>query len=180
MGRMIFAAAAMALLAGCGDSGGADADGDGNITAQEAAAEAASGGQVAMRPGRWEQKMELTEIDMPGMPAGMADMIKGQMGQGMTVTHCLTEEDVQEPTPEMFSGEGQDNCKFEEFDRSGNNMRMRMSCDSEGGGKVNIAMDGEYGAEAYRLDMDMNSTGGAQGDMNMKGAITARRIGDCG
>lgn len=179
MRRVIFAAAAMSLLAACGDSGGADADGDGNITAEEAAAEAASGGQVAMRPGRWEQTMQFTEINMPGMPAGMADMIKGQMGQGMTVTHCLTEEDVQEPTPEMFSGEGQDNCRFEEFDRSGNNMRMRMTCDSEGGGKVNIAMDGEYGAEAYRMDMDMNSTGGPQGDMAMKGAITARRIGEC-
>lgn len=179
MRRVIFVAAAMSLLAGCGDSSGADADGDGNITAQEAAAEAASGGSLAMRPGRWEQKMEFTEINIPGMPAGMADMIRGQMGQGMTVTHCITEEDVQEPTPEMFSGEGQDNCKFEEFNRSGNNMRMRMSCDSEGGGTVNMAMNGEYGVEAYRLNMDMNATGGEQGEMNMKGTVSARRIGDC-
>jgi len=179
MRRFVMIAAATAMLAACGDSGGADADGDGSITAEEMAAEAASGGAVAMRPGRWEQKMQFTEVDMPGMSEGMADMMKGQMGQGMTITHCLTEEDVKEPSPEMFRNAGQDNCTFQEYDRSGNTMRMRMSCDSQGGGKVNVAMTGEFGAEAYTLNIDNNMTGGPQGDMSRKGIMSARRIGEC-
>ena len=68
MGRMIFAAAAMALLAGCGDSGGADADGDGNITAQEAAAEAA-GATVLVSGSLCDSRIDNVIIHPPGVEA---------------------------------------------------------------------------------------------------------------
>jgi hypothetical protein len=40
-------------------------------------------------------------------------------------------------------------------------------------------MTGEFGAEAYTLNIDNKMTGGPQGDMSMKGIMSARRIGEC-
>ena len=65
MRRIAILVAATALLAGCGDSGGADTNGDGEITAEEMAAEAANGPSMQMEPGQWEMKMDFAQMDVP-------------------------------------------------------------------------------------------------------------------
>ena len=177
--RTIFAASAcLALLAACSD-GGADADNDGTITSEEVAAEAASGGDITMRAGQWEHTIEFTELDMPGVPAGMQDMLKQQMGSGVTTTTCMTQEEAEKPNADFFGGEGQDNCTYEEFDRSGNKMTLRMTCDAGNGGTAKVAMDGEFGADSFSLSMDNTMSGGPTGDVTMKGTVSGRRLGDC-
>ncbi len=184
MRNFIISVSVAALLAGCssGGDGGADADGDGEITSEEMAAEAASAGSNPMRPGQWEQTMKFSEVNMAGMsgmPEGVAEMMQERMGSGFTITHCLTEEEVAQPSTEMFSGEGQEDCTYEEFDITGNRMTMRMTCNNQGGGTMKTAMEGEYGAESFELDVDTQMSGGPQGEMSMKGTVSGRRIGDC-
>ncbi len=178
MRTIIAASACLALLAACSD-GGADTDGDGEITQEEMVAEAASGGDVKLRPGQWEHTVEFTELDMPGVPANMQDMVKQQMGSGITTTTCMTEEEANRPSADFFGGEGNDDCTYEEFDRSGNKMTLRMTCDAGQGGTAKVAMDGEFAADSFTLTMDNKVTGTQAGDVTMKGTVTGKRIGDC-
>ncbi len=98
----ILVVSASLMLAACGDSGGADADRDGEITKAEVIAEMADGSPVAMRPGQWEQTFEFTEVDLPGMPEEAKEMMQRQMGSSFTTRACLSEADVEQPDPEFF------------------------------------------------------------------------------
>jgi len=180
-----FAAIALStgLLTACGsDTGTADADGDGVISPEEMRAEMADGSNVEMQPGQWEQTMTITEFDMPGMPDELKGMMDTQLGQTMTFKTCLTEEDAKKQDADFFAGEGMENCEFQEFDRSGNTMNLRMTCSTPDGGTAKVSMDGEFGAQAYTLTMDNEvSLGQSMGGqtMTMKGTMSASRIGDC-
>ena len=167
------------LLAGCGDSGGADANADGEITGEEMAAEAASGDAVKIRAGEWENTIEFTEFDIPGVPANMQDMIAGQMGKSITTTSCITQDEADKPDAEFFGGEKNENCDYEEFDRTGNKLKLRMTCTTDDGGTAKVAMDGDFGGDSFTMTMANTISGSQAGDVTMKGKITGRRIGDC-
>ena len=96
---------------------------------------------------------------------------------------CLTEEQLAGDNAEMFAAEGQENCEFQEFDRSGNQLTLRMTCKTPEGGTAKVAMDGEFGEDSYALAMETEVTdvpGMPGGGMTMKGTMSAKRIGDCG
>ncbi len=179
--RVIYlAAAALVLLGGCssGSDNGADTDGDGEITRAEMAIEVSDASTASLQPGMWEQTIEFTEMNMPGMPQNMQEMMRGQMGS-MTMRHCLTAEDVARPDADFFGGEGQENCSYEEFDMSGDRMKVRMTCEGGEGSMVHIGMDGAMHGDNYTLNIDNRVSGMPGGDMTMKGTFTARRIGEC-
>ncbi len=175
----LLALSASLALAACGDSGGADADGDGEITQAEVIAEMADGPAVRMRPGQWEQTFEFTEVDIPGMPAEAKEMMQRQMGSSFTTKACLTEADVEQPDPEFFGGQQNDDCTYDKFERSGDTMEMAMTCEAGNGGVTTIAMTGTFGEDEYSMEMDNKVSGTPMGDMTMKGKMTARRLGDC-
>lgn len=179
MNTYISVIATLTMLASCSDSGKSDQDGDGSISPEEMAAEASSGPDVAMRAGEWEQTFEISDMQFPGMTPEMKSMVGNMTKSSFTVTTCLSEEDVAEPDADFFTMDDQDNCEFQEFDRSGNRMAMRMTCDAEEGGKSSISMDGEFSEDAYSLQFENLTTGTPMGDMSMKGRMNARRLGDC-
>ena len=63
----------------------------------------------------------------------------------------------------------------------GGKMTGTMTCEGAGmPGKVIMNMSGDYGATAYNLDMDMNTTGLPGGiTMTIKAKTTGRRVGAC-
>ncbi|MBB3033905.1 DUF3617 domain-containing protein [Alteriqipengyuania lutimaris] len=178
MRTMLFITTAAFALAACSD-GGADADKDGTITGEEMAAEASSGESIRMRAGEWENTIEVTEFDIPGVPENMKDMIAGQMGQSITSTSCITAEEADQPDASFFGGERNDDCKYEEFDRTANKLTLRMTCATGDGGTAKVAMDGEFGEDSFTLSMDNTVSGTPGGDVTMKGTVSGRRIGDC-
>jgi len=164
--------------AGC-SGGGADADGDGTITTDEVIAEMAEGPSVKMRPGMWETKMEYTELDLPGVPEDMKEMVMRRMGSGVISSQCLDEEDIEEPEAEFFGAQQPDGCEYVRFDRSGNRLQIEMTCDMGGAGVNTTKLDGQFGVDTYTLTIDGNVSGGPGGEVNMKGTISGKRIGDC-
>ena len=177
----ILAAGALAsalMLAAC-SNGGADADGDGRITAQEARAEMESGPEVKMRPGEWENSIQFTELDLQGMPEEMQGMVKGMLGQKITDTTCRTDEESAQLDEEFFKNTQNGECTTQEFDRSGNSLKVRMTCTPPTGGEAKVAVDGTFGEEEFRMTMTSDADGGELGAISMKGEITGRRIGDC-
>lgn len=175
---MFFAAAAPLAIAACSSEGGnADADGDGEISQEEAAAEAAN---VRIEPGEWEVTTQLTEIDAPGMPEAAQEMMREQMGRTTTYNHCITPEQAADPEAQMFGGDDQQNCTYSEFDMSGGNMLIEASCQPEGmQGEMTMRMEGAYSPSEYDMTMRMTTSGTPMGDMTMSGQTTGRRVGEC-
>ncbi|MBC7986664.1 MAG: DUF3617 domain-containing protein [Sphingomonadaceae bacterium] len=173
------ALAPLALLAACSD-GGADRDGDGEISSEEVAAEA---GRVTMRPGEWEVTARLTEFDAEGMPPEARAMMDEQMGEPQVTSSCVTPEQARNPQGNMFSGEDGENCTYSEFSMSGGQLLIDGSCQSEGmEGSMTLHMEGTYTPTSYALDSTIAIEGGAGsegGPLRISGRVEGRRTGEC-
>ncbi|MGP1283379.1 MAG: DUF3617 domain-containing protein [Parasphingopyxis sp.] len=174
---LIVLAAPMALLGAC--SSGADADGDGTISGEEAAAEMENA-DLSITPGQWEATVQLTEFDMPQMPEEARAVMQEQMGRTQTSTSCITPEQAADPQASMF-GDSNDDCTYTEFDMSGGTMLVAGTCRSEGmPGAVSMRMEGRYTPTSYEMTMNMDMDGGPAGPMSMAGQVTGRYLGpDC-
>ena len=181
--RIIIAAtASLALLTACSDGGAeadAGADEDVAIAEEDAVVDAAADDAVQLRAGQWENTIEFTEFDVPGVPQSMKDMLTKQMGRSITTKACITQDQAEKPDAGFFGGEKNENCTYDTFDRTGNNLSLRMTCDAGNGGTARFSMDGEYDADSFILRMDNVISGTEAGDVTMKGTITGKRIGEC-
>ena len=171
-------AASMFAISACSDKG-ADADGDGKVSAAEAQKELSQGGAMAMKPGMWEVKISFDSIDAPGMPeAAKAQMTKA-MGSGMSVKSCLTKEQAEKPGADFFGGDASANCTFEHLELSRNKMMVQMTCKPQDKMVIASKMDGSFQAESYSMTMEQKASGTPMGEMTMKGKIDGKRLGDC-
>jgi hypothetical protein len=117
-----------------------------------------------MRPGQWENTMQMEMVGSPiQMPA-------------MKSARCVTPEDAKDPSrslPTGPEGRGQkSDCKVSDYKASGGTVTWKMVCTSPDA----ITGTGEmkYTDDAYNgtLKMDMQGRG-----MTMK--IAGKRVGDC-
>lgn len=174
---LILGVAALAISA-CSDKG-ADTDGDGKISNNEANAEMSDGGAMAMKPGQWEVKISFDKIDAPGLPAELQGKMKEQMGKGIVQNSCLTQEQVDKPGSDFFGGTPEANCSFEDLKRSGDTMKVAMTCKPGGNMVIKSSMDGKFAAETYTMKIDQSTEGTPMGTVKMTGKIEGKRIGDC-
>lgn len=169
----IIAAAGAVLLAACSGSGDADADGDGKVSVNEAARQAEAQG-MKPQPGLYKSTVTMTGLEIPGMPAGMADH-----GAGLTTTteDCLTQEEVDKGY-EALVKQGQDGeCSYERFDMAGGKIDAVMVCASQGR-NARMEMTGTTTPTSADLSATMAMDfDGSQGTMS----FTAKheRVGDC-
>ena len=175
----IMTGAAILALTACSDKG-ADTDGDGKVSADEARKELSQGGAMAMKPGLWEVKISFDSVDAPGMPAEAKSAMTKAMAQGMSIRSCLTKEQAEKPGADFFGGDAQSNCNFEQLNRSGDKMTVQMTCKPSGGIVITNKMEGSFAAESYSMTMEQKTAGTPMGDMTMKGKITGTRVGECG
>lgn len=180
MRRMVFVSLAVAIaLTGCG--GGADADGDGEISQEEVAAEAA--GAIAPRPGQYETKVKLLEVNMPQAPGVDAGQMQAMMESSMnsTTTQCVTAEDAQNATKQMLEGGESENCTYSKFDVAGGNIEAEMTCTGPNGASSTMQLTGQMGREQSSLQMslDQGMPGMPGGNAHFKMQVDSRRIGDC-
>lgn len=178
MRKFLIAGAAALVITSCSDKG-ADADGDGKVSNEEAKAEMSDGGSMAMKPGQWEVKIAFDKVEAPGMPAEMADKMKVQMGKGMTEKSCMTKEQAETPGGDFFGAPPEANCTFDTLDRSGNSMKVAMTCKPAGNLVVKSKMDGTFAAETYSMNIEQSTEGMPMGAIKMTGKIEGKRVGDC-
>ncbi|MCP1468983.1 hypothetical protein J3E64_000654 [Sphingobium sp. OAS761] len=134
--------------------------------------------KVKLKPGQWEGRFTVQDIDlsnMPGAPAGMEEQMKRMMSHA-SVTYCVTPEEAANPGADMFSGQDNKNCKFADFAATGGTVKGRVSCKGDGGSVMNAAMSGSYAPDSYTMDMDMKMEGGPQA-MAMKARSEGKWIG---
>lgn len=177
--KILFAfAAPIALLSACSSDEGADVDGDGEITSEEARAEMESAA-VSITPGQWEASVQLTEFEIPQMPESARGMMREQMGQTRTSTSCITPEQATDPEASMFGED--DDCSYSDFNMSGGTILIAGSCQSRGmPGAMNMRMEGSYTSTSYDMTMNMSMDSGPAGPISMAGQVTGRFVGpDC-
>lgn len=166
----------LALVAAC-SSGGADADGNGQISNDEASAEAAN---VRLDPGQWRMTVALTGFEAPGLSDQERSMMQGMFNGEHSQEQCITPEQASAPQAELFGGAAQENCRYTEFSMSGGHMNVAGSCAApEGQGASTMHMQGTYTSAGYDMTMETVTTGTDKGDITMNAHVTGERIGDC-
>lgn len=134
--------------------------------------------KMFIRPGKWQSKISIEEVSMPGLPPEMAQQMKAMIAQReqQSPEQCLTEENTRE---EFFGGKN-DACRYDHFNMSGGKIDAKMRCQANGATQV-MAMDGTYSPESYSMRMTTSSEGapGPAGGMEMKMRVESRRIGEC-
>lgn len=173
---LILGFAALALSA-CDK--GADADGDGKVSNEEAKAEMGSGGAMATKPGMWEVKMTFANVEAKGAPPEILSQIKAQAAKGITMQSCMTKEQAEKPGTDFFGGTPEANCSFDKLDRSGNSINVEMTCKPAGNIVVKSKMDGSFAAETYTMNIEQSTEGMPTGPVKMTGKVDAKRVGDC-
>lgn len=164
-----------ASIAACSEKPG---DKTGEIAATDAMSKAqvkAQVDKVQLKPGQWEGRFTVKDLDlgnMPGASANMKEQMKSAMNQ-TALNYCITPEQAANPSGEMFAGQENKNCTYAGFEAKGGTVKGQVSCKSQGG-TMNATMSGTYAPESYAMDMDMKTAGGPQGAAM---AITARSEG---
>ena len=140
----------------------------------------ATSDQNLIEPGRWESKVTVLDMEIPGMPPQMAQRMKQTMAkvQGGTIDTCLTEEDVKRPKEDFFAGHDK-NCRYDHFTMSGGKIDAVMNCKGEDGGAMTMSVNGTYSSDRYEATMAMEMTGGHEGGMKMKSHSESHRVGQC-
>jgi len=170
--------AAAILLAACG--GETDADGDGDISANEVAAEAS--GMVKPLPGQYRASLELLEFDAPNMPPEAKQQMQQIFSSGLAEgnSFCMTEADVADGGPEqMVKNLAEGDCTMNSFNVSGNTVVADMQCPGESGGTSKVRMEGQMRADGSTMTMDMEQDIAGMGATRMKMRVTSQRTGDC-
>lgn len=167
------AVTALIALAGCGKSG--DSSGGNSAAGDRGSASAAAGsGGSGIQPGMYETT---TEMKMSGLPANLA---KAMEGTKTTSRNCVTPEEANRPSGELFSGEKKEGCESKDNVFAGGRIKGTLVCKGKrpGEGVSTITMDGTYGSDNYdvRTMMTMSAEGR---EMKMEGHTVGRRVGDC-
>jgi hypothetical protein len=170
--QLILGAAVLALAA-CGNPGGKDG---GN--ASSGAAGGGSGAGVSLQPGEWEMKTEVVNVNIEGLPPGMAEGMKKQASN--TNRTCMTPEEAKGPKGDMFAG-GKNNCKSEGFSWAGGRIQGKTTCTGEGGtGTTVMEMSGQYSPQSIDMTMKSQTDLGVGGKkMSMEMRVSGRRVGEC-
>ena len=135
-------------------------------------------GDSMIRPGLWESKLTIQEMNLPGVPAQYLDRMKQSIAEHRNGSskHCITEADVRKPKEDFFSGDK--NCKYDHFTMGGGKIDIAMVCHEEDSTQT-MSGNGSYTPTSYSIETSVNETGGHQNGMAMKMHVDASRVGEC-
>lgn len=177
MKRIVFLAASCALVAACSDSGSADTDGDGEVSAEEMA-EAVADADIKPMAGQYRSTAELVSAEIPGAPANMVEMMKSGMAKH-TNEYCLTEEEADKGFEKMAKESQDGDCTVDSFTVAGGDIDAKMTCSTDGKGKMNITLDGTGSPTKMDMTVTMDGSLPGLGQAKMVMRNQSERIGDC-
>jgi len=127
------------------------------------------------RPGKYESRVELISMDIPGVPANMMGMMKGAIERSVTI--CLTPEEVEEGYKDALRKSQEGECKYDSFSATGGKIEAEMVCATDNG-PMTLTMEGTGTPTTSNVMMMMQGDMGAgPGSMSMR--VRQKRIGDC-
>ncbi|MCT2398119.1 DUF3617 domain-containing protein [Novosphingobium mangrovi (ex Huang et al. 2023)] len=176
--------AAMLPLAACGskeEAASENAASSGEAKSIEEV-QSAAGKLERPRPGSYKQTIEILDMQIAGLPEGMAEQMKTMGPKAQTHTICITDEDTDKGYKDMLQNVGKGgNCTYSKFDVSGGKLDARMHCTMPDSGEATMTMNGTVSETGSDVMIGMNTKGGQapMGDMKMTMHLTTERVGDC-
>jgi hypothetical protein len=132
---------------------------------------------LKLEPGQWEATNEILTASAPGIPP---EALRQMVGQKTTVSNCVTPEQAENPSANFLSAQKDSNCTYQDFSMKGGRMAGTMTCSGPNmPGKMVMKMEGAYGADNYKMNMDMEAQGMPGVNMTVKALTTGRRVGPC-
>lgn len=178
MRTAVFLIAAVAAVAACNKSPEVHETNASIAQVQNAVRESGASEQF-INPGKWQSKVTIESINVPGMPSEIAQRMKQTIAQVRGFESCLTKEDVKQPKEDFFTGKN-DQCRYDHFTMSGGKIDAVMRCE-EGNGTQVMRMAGTYSPDSYQMRMAMEHEGGKADEaaLAMKMRVEAHRVGQC-
>ena len=168
----------IAALAACNRSPEVD---ERNASVEEVAQKVrAAGNDNLFSPGKWQTRVTVKEMAIPGMPPAMQAQMKQMLAQRQNVVteSCLTPEEAKRPGGKFFTGKESSNCRYDHFTMSGGKVDAVMRCQGGRSGSMVMTLDGTYTPTQSTANVDMEISG-PDGAMKMKAVTENRRIGEC-
>ncbi|MEL1250890.1 DUF3617 domain-containing protein [Aurantiacibacter gilvus] len=165
-------------LAACGETGSADADGDGVISAEEMTAAVAD--REPMQPGNYQLSMEVLELEDPESSPEELQQARAffEMMGSMAPPQCMTEEDLNGGMMDIAESMQNGDCEVTSMNSAGSNMNAEMSCQSDGGGTATVTVDSTQTATSSEMTMTaVEAAEGGERRLSMR--IGMERTGDC-
>jgi hypothetical protein len=151
-----------------------------NASPAEVAQQAQAAGTAHFTPGEWETTVEVTEMELPGMPARVQEqMKKSMMSTSKMVKSCMTPEQAAKPQAGVLTGKTDSRCTYKNFTMAGGRIDAAMVCTGEQGAQMTQTIAGTYTETSFALASSVDATGGPGGGMKMKARTSGRRIGEC-
>ena len=140
-----------------------------------------------IKAGQWSTTSEIVSVNLEGLPAEAqkmgASISKSMIGRKNSFESCVTEAQSKKPATDLFAGGDKGNCAYDKFSMAGGKIDAVMSCTSPNGpGKVTMSMNGDYGDDAYAINVAMKMPGspGMPGSgMTMTAKNSGKRTGEC-
>ena len=153
-----------------------------NASVEEVANKVAAAGSSDqfLNPGKWQTKVTVEDVSIPGMPPSQQAEMKRMFGQqNVVVDQCLTPEEARRPGGKFFTGKDAKDCRYDTFKMSGGKMEAVMQCQGQGSGAMTLKVSGNYTPDNSTTRSEMTVSSGGQGSMTIKALVEGRRIGEC-
>ena len=130
-----------------------------------------SAAALGLQPGKWETKIEVTDLKMTGMPAGM----NIPKPAPVTTTTCMTPEQASKGPGDLLKQANTD-CTINSSTYSGGKIAVEMNCKLPTG-TMAMKTSGTYTSTSMTSDAEVSVTG--KTSMTQKVHSEARRLGEC-
>ncbi len=167
---------AVLALSACGQSatdsktGGAEA---GN--ALEKAAEVA----FQMQPGKYRTSVVVQKVEIPGMPAKVAEQMKAMMSKNSSSESCITPDRAAKGVEVMKEQMAKGQCTFDKFEATSGTVDAAFTCQSGDQMTVKATSKGTYTPTGSVIQATGDMTGPGGRTIHIEHTITTERIGDC-
>jgi len=131
---------------------------------------------TALQPGQYRTTVTILSMNMPGMPAGMAEKMRARPNVS---EDCVTSDDVAELTRKsLVNEESGQHCSENNVTSANGRIQGTATCNNGDGGSYTMQMSGTYGSN--HVEMDMNMSGQMPGGpMTQQMHMVTDRIGEC-
>lgn len=139
---------------------------------------AAAVAEVHFQPGLYQSKVEIKQLDMPGLPPQVVAAMKTRM-LDKPLTYCLTPEDAAKGAQAMKERMGKGQCQFDKFAAAGGTIDSEMTCQLGGKGTMHAVAHGTYTETGSVTSSSVDIAMAGAGKMHMEQVTTTTRVGDC-
>lgn len=124
-----------------------------------------------IQPGKWENRVEVIDVQMKGAPPALTAAMKGRP---MVVTSCVTPQQAAAGPQAAMNADK--SCRFVRYSAAGGKIASELLC-TRPGGTMRVVSQGAYTPTSYSVSGSGVMSG--RTSMTMRTRTTGRRLGNC-